>query len=86
MRTVNFTELRKNLKGYLDGVLNNSEPLIIHRPANPSVVVISLNEYNSLRETEYIMASPAMMQRIKDSEREVVEGKGKAIPVEDLWK
>jgi len=86
MRTANYTDLRKNLKGYLDGVVNDCEPLIVHRPANTSVVVMSLNEYNSLKETEYIMASPAMMQRIKDSEREIHEGKGKAIPVENLWK
>jgi hypothetical protein len=31
MKTVNYTELRKNLKGYLDGVIDNCEPLIIHR-------------------------------------------------------
>ena len=86
MRTANYTDLRKNLKGYLDGVVNDCEPLIVHRPASTSVVVMSLNEYNSLKETEYIMASPAMMQRIKDAEKEIQEGKGKAIPVEELWK
>jgi len=86
MKTANYTDLRKNLKGYLDGVVDDCEPLIIHRPANTSVVVISLNEYNSLKETEYIMASPAMVQRLKDSEREIHEGKWKAIPVENLWK
>ena len=86
MRTANYTDLRNNLKGYLDGVVNNSEPLIVHRPANTSVVVMSLNEYNSLKETEYIMSSPAMMKRIKDSEKEIREGKGKTIPVEELWK
>ncbi|MCL2739261.1 MAG: type II toxin-antitoxin system Phd/YefM family antitoxin [Bacteroidales bacterium] len=86
MRTANYTDLRKNLKNYFDCVVNNCEPLVIHRPANTSVVVMSLNEYNSLKEMEYLMASPAMIQRIKDSEREIHEGKGKAIPIEDLWK
>jgi len=86
MRTANYTDLRKNLKNYLDGVVNNSEPLIIHRPANTSVVVMSLNEYNSLKETEYIMASSVMMQRIKDADKEIQEGRGKAIPIEDIWK
>jgi len=67
-------------------VINNSEPLIIHRSANTRVVVISLHEYNALKETEYIMASPAMMQRIKEADKEIKEGKGKSIPIEDLWK
>lgn len=86
MITANFTDLRNNLKSFLDGVANNSEPLIIHRPANTSVVVISLSEYNSLKETEYIMASSAMMKRIKDADKEIMDGKGKAILIEDLWK
>ena len=42
MRTANFTELRNNLKHYLDGVINDSEPLLVHRSGNGSVVVISL--------------------------------------------
>ena len=86
MRTTNYTDLRKNLKSYLDGVVNNSEPLIVHRQGNNSIVVISLDEYNAIKETEYIMASPEMVQRIKDSEKEINEGKGKAIPIEELWK
>ena len=39
MRTANYSELRNNLKHYLDGVINNSEPLLVHRPGNESVVV-----------------------------------------------
>jgi len=86
MRTANYTDLRTNLKSYLDGVINNSEPLIVNRPGNTSVVVISLDEYNAIKETEYIMASPEMVSRLKDAEKEIHEGKGKVIAIEDLWK
>ena len=34
MRTANYSELRNNLKHYLDGVINDSEPLLVHRPGN----------------------------------------------------
>ncbi|MEG2366467.1 MAG: type II toxin-antitoxin system Phd/YefM family antitoxin, partial [Alistipes sp.] len=34
MKTANFTELRNNLKSFLDGVVSNSEPLIVHRSGN----------------------------------------------------
>ncbi|MDR1089704.1 MAG: type II toxin-antitoxin system prevent-host-death family antitoxin [Prevotella sp.] len=86
MRTTNYTDLRNNLKSYLDKVINDSEPLIVHRPGNESVVVISLDEYNSIKETEYIKSSPIMLERIKAAENELQAGKGKAIKTADIWK
>lgn len=86
MKTASYTELRNNLKGYLDKVINDSEPLIVHRSGSESVVVISLDEYNSIKETEYIMSSPEMVERIKASEKEIREGKGQRRKIADLWK
>lgn len=59
MRTANYTDLRKNLKGYLDSVIDDSETVIINREGNEAVVMISLEEYNALKETGYLMRSPA---------------------------
>lgn len=86
MRTTNYSELRKNLKSYLDGVINDSEPLLVHRSGNESVVVISLDEYNSIKETEYIMKSPAMMNIIREGEDEIKGGGGEKADIDDLWK
>lgn len=86
MRTVNYSELRNNLKHYLDGVINDSEPLLVHRSGSESVVVISLDEYNSIKETEYIMKSPAMMDVIRKGKEEIEKGKGKPVKIEELWK
>jgi antitoxin YefM len=86
MKTASYTELRNNLKSYLDKVINDSEPLIVHRSGNESVVVLSLDEYNSMKETEYIKASPIMVDRIKAAENDLKAGKGKAIKTSDLWK
>lgn len=74
MRTANYSELKNNLKHYLDGVINDSEPLLVHRPGNESVVVMSLDEYNSIKETEYIMKSPAMMDAIRKGAEEIESG------------
>ena len=74
MRTANYSELRNNLKQYLDWVINDSEPLLVHRPGNESVVVMSLDEYNSIKETEYIMKSPAMMDAIRKGAKEIESG------------
>ena len=86
MRTTNDSELRNNLKSYLDAVINDSEPLIVHRSGNESVVVISLEEYNSIKETEYIMKSPAMMDIIRKGDDEIKNGGGTSVDIENLWK
>lgn len=86
MRTADYTGLGNNLKSYLDGVVNDSEPLLVHRAGNESVVIISLDEYNSIRETEYIMKSPAMMEVIREGENEMKEGKGRSADIDELWK
>lgn len=86
MRTVNYTELRSNLKGYLNQVIADSEPLLVHRNGNENVVMISLDEYNSYKETQYIMRSEKLMDAIRHGDKEIYEGKGKAVDVDDLWK
>lgn len=86
MRTANYTELRNGLKTYLDGVINDSEPLLVHRSNNESVVIISLSEYNSIKETEYIMSSPAMLEVIKKGDAEIKNGGGEYVDLDNLWK
>ncbi|GHT61061.1 antitoxin [Bacteroidia bacterium] len=86
MRTANYTDFRNNLKGYIDSVIDNSDSVVINRGSSTGVVLISLDEYNSLVETEYLMSSPEMVRRIKDAEKNIKEGKGKKIATEDLWK
>jgi antitoxin YefM len=56
MRVVNYTDLRLNLKKWLDLVVNDVEELIIKRKNNQDLVLISLEEYNSLKETSYLLS------------------------------
>ncbi len=55
MKVVNYTDLRLNLKEWLDSVVNDVEEIIIKRKNNKDVVLISLEEYNSLKETHYLL-------------------------------
>ncbi len=56
MKVVNYTDLRGNLKKWMDLVVNDVEELIIKRKNNKDLVLISLEEYNSLKETSYLLS------------------------------
>jgi antitoxin YefM len=55
METVNYTEFRSNLKHWFDKVVNNVSDIIIKRKNGKDLVLISLDEYNSLKETTYLL-------------------------------
>jgi antitoxin YefM len=56
MKAINYTDLRLNLKKWLDLVVDDVEELIIKRKDNKDLVLISLEEYNSLKETSYLLS------------------------------
>ena len=74
MKTVNFTELRKNLRSYLDVVINDADTVVISRENGTAAVIISMDEYNAIKETEYIMQSPATMGAIRRAADELDRG------------
>jgi antitoxin YefM len=65
MQVTTVSHFRNNIKEYMDAVLENSEEVIIAGPKGKSVVVLSLEEYESMRETDYLLASPANAERLR---------------------
>ncbi len=55
METVNYTDFRSNLKYWFDKVVNDVSDIIIKRKSGKDLVLISLDEYNSLKETTYLL-------------------------------
>ena len=86
MRTANYTDFRANLKVYIDAVINDCDTVIINRGNDTGVVLISLEEYNSLKETEYIMSSPETMEAIRKGDEDIKNGRGVKVEIDDLWK
>lgn len=64
MKAVNYSELRQNLKANLDSVSDNSELLVVHRTKSKSIVMMTLDEYNSLQETEHLTRSKNNRDRL----------------------
>lgn len=67
MKTLSYTESRANYAQVLDDVVNNREETIITRAGHEPVVMVSLADYESLRETAYLLRSPANARRLLDS-------------------
>jgi antitoxin YefM len=75
METVNYTEFRANLKGWFDKVVNDVSDIIIKRKNGKDLVLITLDEYNSLKETTYLLTGKNRDVLIS-SIKELEEGKG----------
>ncbi len=86
METTNPTDLRKNLKEKLDKVSNDRQTLIIHRSGQEDIVMISMSEYNSWKETLYLLSTKANRENLEASIAEMKNGKTVAVKTEDLWK
>lgn len=67
MVTTTISDFRKDIKRYLDDVNDNFETLIINRGKDSGVVVISLNEYNSLRSTQHEFSSKVNEHRLDNA-------------------
>jgi antitoxin YefM len=75
MLTTTLSDFRKDTKGYLDKVTQSFETLIINRGKDTGVVVISLDEYNSLRATQHELSSRINQQRLDASVKALNSGK-----------
>lgn len=64
MLTTTLSEFRNNIKKYLDSVTDNFETLIINRGTDSGVVIMSLDEYNSLTATQHELSSKINEKRL----------------------
>lgn len=76
MKVMSMSESRAAYAATLDSVINDQEEVVITRPGGEDVVMIPLREYESMRETLYLMSSPVNQQRISRSIAQLNRGDG----------
>jgi antitoxin YefM len=64
MTAMTYTAARKNLASTMDRVCADHDPVIITRNCDQAVVMLSLDDYESLQETAYLLRTPANAKRL----------------------
>ena len=78
MRTISYTAIRNNLAQALDTVARDHAPILITRRKGAPAVLMSMEDFSSWQETEYLLGSPANAARLAKGIRDLAAGTGVA--------
>ncbi|MEZ4512187.1 MAG: type II toxin-antitoxin system prevent-host-death family antitoxin [Chloroflexota bacterium] len=76
MEAISYTVVRQTLAQRMDQVCDDHTPIIVTRQNNRSVVLLSLEDYQALEETAYLLRSPENAKRLMESILELESGRG----------
>lgn len=76
MDAITYSSARANLARTMDRVCNDHEPLIITRNGDQAVVMLSLEDFQALEETAYLLRNPANAKRLLSATAQLEAGKG----------
>ncbi len=76
MDAITYSAARANLAQTMDRVCNDHEALIITRNGEQAVVMLSLDDYQALEETAYLLRNPSNARRLLSATTQLDAGKG----------
>ena len=76
MEAITYTSARQNFAKTMEKVCRDHAPVIITRNSQNSVVIMSLEDYEALEETAYLLRSPKNTSRLMESITQLENGKG----------
>ena len=77
MKALSYTAARQNLAKTMERVCKDHAPIIVTRKSNDSVVIISLEDYEALAETAYLLRAPKNARRLLEAIAQLEEGNGR---------
>ncbi|MDA0322429.1 MAG: type II toxin-antitoxin system prevent-host-death family antitoxin [Verrucomicrobia bacterium] len=77
MNSITYTEAREKLSETINRVCEDHDPWVITKRRDKAVVMISLEDYESLVETSHLLKSPRNARRLLESIEEIEKGKGR---------
>ena len=77
MDAISYSTARKKLVETMERACDYHEPIIITRKNSRSVVIISLEDYNAIEETAYLLRNPANAANLRESIKQYEKGKYK---------
>lgn len=75
MKVVNYSEFRNNLAENLNIVNDDGDIVVVSRSKGKNVVVMSLEEYNSIQETLHLTSTKANTKRLEEAMEQMKKGK-----------
>ncbi len=76
MKTMSYSESRARYAEVLDSVIDDREEVVITRAGREPVVMVSLEDYQSLKETAYLLRSPENARRLLTAIERLESGQG----------
>jgi len=76
MESISYTSARKNLAKTMEQVCDDHAPIAITRKGEGAVVMMSIEDYQALEETAYLLRSPKNLKRLLTAIGDLENGKG----------
>lgn len=85
MKTLSLSEAKMKLSSLVDAVQATDEEVLITRNGSPAAVLVSPDEFESLKETTAIRSDAALMREIKEGLKDLKRGKAKLYTLDELF-
>jgi prevent-host-death family protein len=86
MKTLSLSEAKMKLSGLVDKVSKTDEEIVITKNGSPAAVLISPDEFESLKETIAVRGDTSLMSDIKKGVKSLKHKKAKLYTLEELFK